>query len=229
MQQWLEQLFASGDVGWLIVPAAVMAGLVTAVSAGCSFPVLGAVAGYSASRKKKDLSASLLICAGFMASVVVVLSTAGLVVGSLKGLGAYGNYFAGFMTILFGLMALGCLPIRLPKFGTSSKRFANGSESILGGIMFGLAMGVASAGITISCCAPLLWLTLGAVTAEGSSLFGVIVMALFAVGYSLPMVAIMFGVSVGLGSKLGQKWTKAFKVAGGLFLIAMGFYFLLGA
>ena len=164
-----------------------------------------------------------------MVSVVVVLSTAGLVVGSLKGLGAYGNYFAGFMMILFGLTALGCVPIRLPKFGASSKKFVTGSESILGGIMFGIAMGVASAGITISCCAPLLWLTLGAVTAEGSSLLGVIVMALFAVGYSLPMVAIMFGVSVGLVSKLGQKWTKAFKIAGGLFLIAMGFYFLMGA
>ena len=229
MQEWLQQFFESGDVGWLIVPAAVLAGLLTAVTAGCSYPVLGAVAAYSASRKKKDLVASLLICAGFMVSVVVVLSIAGLVVGTLKGLGAYGNYFAGLMMILFGLAALGCMPIRLPKFGASSEKFSGGSESLLGGIMFGLAMGVASAGITISCCAPLLWLTLGAVTAEGSSIVGVVVMALFAVGYSLPMVAIMFGISIGMLSKLGQKWTKGFKVVGGVFLIAMGFYFLLGA
>lgn len=95
--------------------------------------------------------------------------------------------------------------------------------------MFGLAMGGASAGCTFSCCAPLLWIMLGAVTAEGSGGFGAVVMALFAAGYSLPMVAIMFGISVGMLSKAGQRWYKIFKIAGGIFLIAMGFYFLLGA
>lgn len=229
MQQWLQQIFESGDIGWLMGPAALLAGLLTALGAGCSYAVLGAVAGYAASRKEKGIAGSLLICAGFMLAVIIVLSLAGLVAGSIKDLGKYGKYFAGFVTILFGLTALGCMPIQLPKFNVNSKKLASRTQGVLGGMTFGLAMGGASAGCTFSCCAPLLWIMLGAVTAEGSSQLGAIVMTLFAAGYSLPMVAIMFGISMGKLSKPGQNCYKFMKIVGGIFLIAMGFYFLLGA
>jgi cytochrome c biogenesis protein CcdA len=228
MQQWLQQLFESGDVGWVMIPAAFLAGLLTALGAGCSYAILGAVAGFAASRKEKSLTSSLLICAGFLLAVVAVLSVAGLVAGSIKELGKYGKYFAGFVTIIFGLMALGCIPFSLPKFDVSKKLHGK-TGGLLGGMIFGLAMGGASAGCTFSCCAPLLWIMLGAVTAEGSGGLGAVVMALFAAGYSLPMVAVMFGISAGMLSKPGQKWYKIIKIAGGIFLIAMGFYFLLGA
>lgn len=225
MQQWVQNILESGEVGWLMLPASFLLGLLTALGSACNYAVLGAVAGYAASREDKKLVDTALVCMGLMVSVVVVLAVAGALVGSVRGFGSYGAILAGVITIFFGLAALDVLPFRVPKLPVLKGRHRRG---LLGGVIFGLAMGGASAGLTVSCCAPLLWVTLGVVAAKGQTGFGALVLTIFAVGFSVPMVAIMFGVSLGKLSGKGQKWFRLLRVVAGVFLIAVGFWFLAG-
>jgi cytochrome c biogenesis protein CcdA len=53
-----------------------------------------------------------------------------------------------------------------------------------------------------------------------------VLMALFAVGFSLPLAAILFGVSFGKASLKAQKADAAIRVSAGVLLVGAGLYLL---
>ncbi|MBW8034721.1 MAG: hypothetical protein FVQ79_03465 [Planctomycetes bacterium] len=226
MQEWLRQVVENGS-GWLLVFGAFAAGVVTVLCGGCNVAVFGAVAGYAAGRKEKARVDTLAVCAGFFVSTALVLAVAGLLLGSVQSFGRYGKIFAGFVTIIFGLGLLGFIPFKLPRFKIDAKE----GGGLFGGLVFGAAMGMASASCTFTCYAPLLGLVLGSVVVKGSSLWGIITMGVFSLGYCFPLALILTGVSFGklsLGKKRGNV-VNVLRIAGGIVLVGMGFLFLLKA
>jgi cytochrome c biogenesis protein CcdA len=71
-------------------------------------------------------------------------------------------------------------------------------------------------------------MALGVVTLQGHTLWGVAILATFAVGWSLPLAAGLVGLGLGLGKLTSalQKAAPIVKTAGGIVLIGAGFYLL---
>ena len=90
--------------------------------------------------------------------------------------------------------------------------------------MFGLALGGGSTACTMGCCAPLLPVVLGMAVLRGQSGWGALIMTMFAVGYSLPLAAIMLGASLGRLSGVAQKAAKPIRIVAGVGLIGVGFW-----
>ena len=61
---------------------------------------------------------------------------------------------------------------------------------------------------------------------QGHALWGMVLMAAFGIGFSLPLSAILFGVSFGKASLKAQKAEAAIRVVAGVLLVGAGFYLL---
>jgi len=68
---------------------------------------------------------------------------------------------------------------------------------------------------------------LGAAVLQGHTIWGMILMAAFAIGFSLPLSAILLGVSFGKVSIKAQKAEAAIRVIAGVLLVTVGFYLLI--
>jgi cytochrome c biogenesis protein CcdA len=60
----------------------------------------------------------------------------------------------------------------------------------------------------------------------GRIVWGMVLMAAFAIGFSLPLAAILFGVTFGKASIKAQKADAAIRVVAGVLLVCAGFYLL---
>ena len=60
----------------------------------------------------------------------------------------------------------------------------------------------------------------------GKLLWGMVLMAAFGIGFSLPLTAILFGVSFGKASLKMQKADAAIRAIAGILLIGAGLYLL---
>jgi cytochrome c biogenesis protein CcdA len=76
-------------------------------------------------------------------------------------------------------------------------------------------------------CNPGIFIVLGAAVLQGHALWAMALMAAFALGFSLPLGAILFGVSFGKASIKAQKADAAIRVVAGVLLVCSGFYLLL--
>jgi cytochrome c biogenesis protein CcdA len=75
-------------------------------------------------------------------------------------------------------------------------------------------------------CNPGIFIVIGASILMGHILWGMVLMAAFGVGFSLPLGAILFGVSFGKASLKAQKTEAAIRVVAGVLLVGAGFYLL---
>ena len=227
MQEWIERVLQAPELGIVALPAALLLGALAAVSSGCNLAILTAVAGYGASREDLERRLILLTCVFFMLGTVVSLAALGALAGYLgqaaAGIGNYGQLFAGFITIFFGLAALKLLPFRLPELTVLKGRRPAG---MIGAAFFGLAIGASSTTCTMACCAPVLPVVLGLVALRGQAGWGATILVVFAVGYSVPMVLAMLGASVGRLAGAALKAAKPIRTVAGLVLIAAGFWLL---
>ncbi len=223
MQQWITQIAQSPEFSLLMIPAALMAGLITALTACSNYPVLTAIAAYSAGREQKSRSANLSISAGYIVATAVCLALIGTVAASASAFTHYGKLIVGFIVIFFGLSLLGLMPFKLPMLNILKNA---GTEHFGGAIIFGFVMGTASSATSFSCCAPLLWLILAALAVKGGVIFSALSMAAFAIGFCLPAIAVLFGVSTTPLSKAMNKHINKVKIIAGIILMAMGFWFL---
>jgi cytochrome c-type biogenesis protein len=91
--------------------------------------------------------------------------------------------------------------------------------------MGGLFLGGGVAACSLP-CNPGIFIVIGASVLMGKLVWGMVLMAAFAVGFSLPLAAILFGVSFGKASiKFGKADTAIRRVAGVL-LVGAGLYLL---
>jgi cytochrome c biogenesis protein CcdA len=113
--------------------------------------------------------------------------------------------------------------LRLPTF--SAGRFPAG---IAGSILFGLAFGMVSAAYLMGCCGPvMLPVVLGVSALQGQAAMGGLLMAIFAIGYSLPVSLAVLGIGVSKFSLLASRISKPLQIISGLLLIAAGFWILI--
>ena len=204
-------------------------GLLSAfTSACCTLPALGVLLGYSGVQEitgiKQALKKALFFTLGTIVSLMIIGGIAGFA-GQLAqiNLGRYWKIFAGILLIIFGLASLKILPFKISfgQFDSLKNRFGISGAALTGFVLGGLV-------VTSSlCCNPFIFMLIGIAVLKGHVLQAALILGFFAIGFSLPIGAILLGVSVSKARFLPKNADKIIKwVAGGIQLI-VGFYFLL--
>jgi len=225
---WARALLEQRGYGPAALPFAFVLGLASALaSACCTLPLLGALVGYSGTRSDRDRRSNYWDALFFMLGTILALAILGSVadfVGQVAQdlMGRYWKIFAGVIAIALGLGALKLLPFKLPaKPVTQTSR----PHSFLGAACFGSFMG---GGICVAslCCNPCIYIILGVAALQGQALWGTVIMTAYAIGFSLPLTAILLGVSFGTSAVRAQKAEATLRTVGGVLLLVAGFYFL---
>ena len=226
--QWAKTVLEQVGFRPVALPLALLLGLASAVaSACCTLPLLGAIVGYSGTREDRDRRAKFLDALFFMLGTIIALIILGAVAGFVGQvaqdvMGKYWKVFAGLIAIFVGLAALKLLPFKLH---TASAGAGSRRKGLLGAAVFGLVMG---GGVCVAslACNPGIFVILGVAILQGYTLWGMCIMAAYAVGFSLPLALIMLGASFGKMAIRARKVEEAIRIVAGLLLISAGFYFL---
>ena len=228
MQDWINVTLESATFGLAVPAAAFLLGLLSSVaSACCTLPVLGAIVGYSGATTVNTKKTTLPGAAFFMAGTIIAILILGSVAAFLGqvaqiSLGKYWKLFTGFIAILFGLGALKLIPFKLQKKNRENKfqqkQFAGAA---LSGLFLGGAVSVCSMG-----CNPGIFIVLAVVAMKGYSLWAMTILLMYAIGFSLPLAFIMFGVALGKTIPAIKKIDNTIRIIAGILLITAGFYFL---
>jgi cytochrome c biogenesis protein CcdA len=229
MVEWARTVFEQTGIGPAALPAAFMLGLLSSIACSCcTLPVLGAVAGYSGASRRGGLKRTVFAALFFMLGAViatVILGAVAAFIGQVaqSTLGAYWKLFAGIIAIFVGLAALKLLPFRLP--GLKMSRDRSEPEGYLGAAVFGLVVGGGIGACSLP-CNPGILIVLGVAVLEGYTFWMVAILISYAIGFSLPLAAIMLGVSVSARSIKARKAEAVIRTIAGVLLIGAGFYFL---
>lgn len=208
---------------------AMLLGTVSALaSTCCTLPALGLVAGYSGTKTEttsKELVKSALF---FMLGTVISLMIIGAVSGFVgqvaqTTLGKYWKVFAGVIAVILGFATLRLLPFNI-SFGNFN--LAKFEESKFGAVITGIILG----GIVAVCslpCNPGIFIVMGAAILQGAVLWAMLLLGSYAIGFSLPLGAIILGISLGGLSLASKGMDKFLRWIAGAILVVIGFYFLL--
>lgn len=226
--QWAKTVLEQVGFRPVALPLAFVLGLASAIaSACCTLPLLGAIVGYSGTRDDRDRRAKFLAAFFFMLGTTIALIILGSVAGFIGQvaqdmMGRYWKVFAGLIAIFVGLAALKLLPFKLP-----TKTAAAGSrpKGLLGAAVFGLVMG---GGVSVAslACNPGIFIVLGVAVLQGYTLWGMCIMAAYAVGFSLPLALIMLGASFGKSAIKAKRTEATIRIIAGALLIVAGLYLL---
>jgi cytochrome c biogenesis protein CcdA len=230
MLKTITNLLQETSTGPAALPLAFLLGLVSAVaSACCTLPAMGMLVAYSGTRQDVNRRMAFTSAIWFLIGTTLALILLGFVAGLIGQtaqafLGRYWKLFAGVVGILFGLAALKWLPFKLP-----SRARKDGAPSASGGKLGAALGGLFLGGGVAACslpCNPGIFIVIGASVLMGQIMWGMVLMAAFAVGFSLPLSAILFGVSLGKASIKAQKAEAAIRNIAGALLVCAGFYLL---
>ena len=222
--------FDQTSAGPFAIPLAFLLGLLSAVvSTCCTLPVLSVVVGYAGTRTDRGTRAKLYSAAMFVlgaALALVILGAVAAAVGQVaqSTLGRYWKLFAGVIAIVVGLGTLGLLPFNLFGAGRSVQVDAP-RRGWFGALAFGLVGGGAVSVCSLA-CNPGIFIILGAAMLQGFTFWMAGILVAYALGFSLPLGALMLGVSLATAS-VKFKSTEVFvRGVAGVVLIGVGFYFL---
>lgn len=161
---------------------------------------------------------------GTIIATVILGSVAGFVGQVAQNtLGRYWKLFGGFIVILFGLGTLRLLPFKFKKRKVPEGK--SRSKGLLPAALFGLVVG-GGIGFCSLPCNPGIFIVLGVAVLQGFTLWTMAILIAYAVGFSLPLAAIMLGVSFGKSVAKAKTTVAAIRIVAGVILIAVGFYFL---
>ena len=230
MQEWINSVISAEQAGIIVLAAVFLLGVISVFTCACNFAVLGVVGGYtgtvSATGKTKTVIVSSIF---FLLGTVISLSAVGCLIGFASefvntSMGNYWKIAAGIVAIFFGVYTLDILPFKIKGI---SPNFQSKKSGIAGAVLFGFVMGGATS-LGSLCCNPIFPVVMGASFLKGSTLWGLAMLFFYALGYGVTIAAAMLGVGLGLGkiSKLLSKFAVIIKYAGGITLIALGFYLL---
>ena len=229
MQEWINQTLESGAFSVTVLLASVLLGLISSIAcACCTFPILGAVVGYSGSRKGRGWQAVLLAGLFFMLGTIIATVILGSVAGFMgqlaqNTLGRYWRLVGGFIIIFFGLGTLRLLPFKLPK--RKAPKDESQPQGLFPAALFGFIVG-GGIGFCSMPCNPGIFIILGVAVLQGYTLQTFSMLIAYAIGFSLPLAAIMLGVSFGKSVAKAKTTMAVIRNVAGIILIAAGFYFL---
>ena len=231
METWIKHLMDSSQSGIITLIAVFFLGMTAVISCACNYALFAVVAGYSGSLSGKDKSKTAISGGiSFLAGAVISMALMGALfgyAGRLMGASS-GNWWkisTGLICIFFGLWAMDFLPFKIPalKVGKGQPK-----PGILPAIIFGLTVGGISTAFN-SCCNPVFPVILAASFIKGSTILGLLMLTVFALGYAFPLALGFTGIRWGLGklARPAGKLSKIIPYTGGSLLVLMGFYFLL--
>ncbi|OGO17006.1 MAG: hypothetical protein A2Z02_03125 [Chloroflexi bacterium RBG_16_48_7] len=234
MDAWLAEVLKGDQFGLAVLAAAFLFGLSSAATtAACGgLPAMLVIVGYTGASKGGGRRQLLLAAASFLLSSVLALALLGALTAYFGGsalayggsVGFYAKKALGMVAIFIGLSALDVMPFRLPTFKIATDKLPSGT---LGAVLVGLSVGLATAGCATACSPLQLPIVLGFAALRGQVLEGSVILILFALGFSLPLVAVMLGIGLGKASKIMEKIDKPLRIISGLLLVGLGFWFLL--
>ncbi len=228
--RWVTETLQAASMGPMALPLAFLLGLVSALaSACCTLPAMGMLVAYSGTRQDVNRRASLSTAVWFLIGTTLALIILGFVAGLIGQaaqafLGRYWKLFAGVVAVLFGLATLKLLPFKLP-----SRAAKPGDAAVSGGRMGAVLGGLFLGGGVAACslpCNPGIFIVIGASMLMGRVLWGMLLMAAFGIGFSIPLAAILFGVSFGKASLRMGKADTAIRMVAGVLLVCAGLYLL---
>ncbi|OHB66735.1 MAG: hypothetical protein A2Y76_00845 [Planctomycetes bacterium RBG_13_60_9] len=184
---------------------------------------------YSGTREDVNRRSALTSAVWFLAGTTLALVTLGFVAGLVGQtaqafLGRYWKVFAGAVAVVLGLATLKLLPISLPK-RSGNDGSLSASDGRMSAALGGLFLGGGVAACSLP-CNPGIFIVLGASVLLGRMVWGMVLMAVFAIGFSLPLAAILFGVSFGKASIKAQKADAVIRAVAGVLLVGAGLYLL---
>jgi cytochrome c biogenesis protein CcdA len=228
LEQIMERLQTASTqpIGLLF---AFLLGTVSAVaSTCCTLPALGLVAGYSGTKTEKTgkalVKSALLFMFGTIISLMIIGAISGFVGQVAQNtLGKYWKVFAGVIAVILGLATLKLLPFNISFGKFDLSKF---EESKFGAVITGFILGGIVA-ISSLPCNPGIFIVMGAAILQGAVVWAMLLLGSYAIGFSLPLGALILGISLG-GLTLASKGMDKFLrwLSGGI-LIVIGFYFLL--
>lgn len=230
MLKEITNTLQSASMGPAALPLALLLGLVSAVaSACCTLPAMGMLVAYSGTREDANRRTAFASAIAFMIGTTLALVVLGFVAGFVGQaaqalLGKYWKLFAGFIAVVLGLAALKMLPVKLPQLARKTETRSAG-QWIWGTVLVGLLMGGGVAAASLP-CNPGIFIVIGASILMGHLVWGMVLMAAFGVGFSLPLGAILFGVSFGKATIKAQKAETVIRTVAGVLLVGAGFYLL---
>jgi len=220
------QQVASEPLG--LVFALILGVVSAATSVCCTLPALGVLVGYSGAaandNQKTAVKTALLFTLGTIVSLMIIGGIAGFV-GQVaqNALGRYWKVFAGIVAIFLGLAALNLLPFNLSLGNFGNAIHSSGKiGSVLAGIILGGIVAVSSLP-----CNPGIFIVLGAAVLQGQVVWATLLLAMFAVGFSIPLGAVLLGVSLGKTTLVARNADIAIRWISGVILLVAGFYFLI--
>jgi cytochrome c biogenesis protein CcdA len=220
------QQVASEPLG--LVFALILGMVSAATSACCTLPALGILVGYSGTRveaNRKDVfKSAMFFTLGTVLSLMIIGGIAGFV-GQVaqNALGRYWKIFAGVVAVLFGLATLKLLPFKLSLGNYGKAIYSSGK---IGAVLAGIIMG-GTVAVSSLPCNPGIFIVLGAAILQGQVIWATLLLAMFAVGFSLPLGAVLLGVSLGKTSLVARNADVAIRWISGVVLLIAGFYFLI--
>ena len=206
--EWAGVFLEQTGVGPVGIVFAFLLGLFGAIaSACCTLPMFGAIVGYSGTRKDSNRKTIFQTALFFMLGTIISTVILGSLAGSIGQLAqtAFGRYWklvAGILAIIIGLAALKLLPVKLPQFKTAAR--TTEPKGFLGAAVFGLVVG----GGMVLCsmpCNPGIYVVLTVAMLNGFNLWTIALLVAYATGFSLPLAAVMLGVSFGKSAVKAQK------------------------
>jgi cytochrome c biogenesis protein CcdA len=202
--------------------------LSSAISACCALPVWGVMIGYSGAQenasKKFAFKKAIFFTLGTIVSLMIIGGVAGFV-GQVANasLGRYWKAFAGIALIVLGLATLKILPFKI-SFGKLEN--LKNKLGMTGVVLTGFVLGGLVA-VTSLCCNPAIFIVIGVAVLQRHIFQAALLLGMFAIGFSLPLGAILFGVSVTKARFLPKSTDTIVRWIAGILLLVVGFYFLL--
>lgn len=184
---------------------------------------------YSGTRHDANRRTAAVSALSFLVGTTLALILLGFVAGFVGQtaqtlLGRYWKLLAGIVAVIMGLPALRLLPVKLPQFKRPTETPAVG-YGLVSTIVVGLLLGGGVAACSLP-CNPGIFIVLGAAVLQGHALWWMLLMAAFGVGFSLPLSAVLLGVSLGKTAMKAQKAEVMIRVVAGAALVGVGFYLL---
>ena len=228
LQHILERLQGVSSEPLGLVFALVLGAVSAATSACCTLPAMALLVGYSGAQahenRKTALKSALFFTLGIILALMIIGGVAGFI-GQVAqaSLGGYWKIFAGIVAVFLGLATLKLLPFQLSlgKFAGLGSR-TMGLGAALAGVVLGGIVAVSSLP-----CNPGIFIVIGAALLQGAVFWAVLMLAMFAIGFSLPLGAILLGISLSKVTFAAKGADTAIRWVGGSVLLLAGFYLLL--
>jgi len=229
LSEWARTILGQVGSAPATLPFAFLLGLASVVASSCcALPVLGAVVGYAGMQQNIDKSSNLLTAFCFMIGTIISL----LILGSVAGLiglvaqnvlGGYWKIFAGMVAIVVGLAAMDLLPFKIP--GRKGRLVQTRKQGLLEAAIIGFIMGGAISVCSLG-CNPGILIILGVAVLQGYTLWMYSLLSAYAIGFSLPLAALMLGVSLSRSAVRFKEADRAIRLVAGAVFVVIGFYFL---